>query len=159
MSWLKAFECPYGVAQVREADRSVKVAVTVWWLVCPRLKRAASRIEAASFIAEIEKEITADNKWFEVEYEDFLYARARHILFRRILPYSNNWLRGGVGGRLGGVKCLHAEIAFFLATGFSFVLEYAQERLRLLDRIKEEFDRLESVCRKCLELPSRKVGK
>gem|GEM_PF-5318728 len=141
-----SLRCPFGKRQILEAERKVKFGVTVWWLVCPRLKKAASYLEAASFLKKIEGDLKGNGLWYEVQYEDFLYARQRHLLFAGRLPaYGDNWLYGGVGGRTGGVKCLHAELAFFLATGNSVIISLET----VADSISEAFEKFKNVCQRC----------
>lgn len=104
-----AVRCPYGRPAVTEqapTDDEGRPFPTTFWLTCPFLVAAISRLEAEGGV----------ERWTRAaEADETLRAslEAAHDEQRRIRPE----LPGGVGGatRTGSLKCLHAHAAFALA--------------------------------------------
>jgi len=96
---------------------------TRYWLTCPLAHRRIARIEARGGVRAAQARIAADQELGNaLEAAHARYARERDAL----LPVSPALCRerkggmhhrptGGVGGSSGGVKCLHAHYADFVA--------------------------------------------
>jgi hypothetical protein len=101
--------CPYGRPAVTEQwprDSAGEPFPTTYYLTCPQLVAAISRVEAAGGV----------ERWTRAAREDpKLHASLERAneQQRRLRPE----LPGGVGGsvRGGSLKCLHAHAAFALA--------------------------------------------
>jgi hypothetical protein len=104
-----AYRCPYGRPAVTEQapfDESGRPFPTQFYVTCPFLVAAISRLEAAGGV----------ERWTEATLSDDALAAslaAGHGEQRRIRPE----LAAGIGGstRPGSLKCLHAHAAFALA--------------------------------------------
>lgn len=104
-----ARRCPFGRPAVTEQapyDESGQPFPTQFWLTCPHLVAAVSRLEAAGGV----------ERWSAAAREDPELARsldAANAEQRRLRPE----LEAGIGGatRSGSLKCLHAHAAFALA--------------------------------------------
>jgi hypothetical protein len=101
--------CPYGRPAVTEQsafDEHGEPFPTTYYLTCPYLVAAVSRLEAAGGV----------ERWSRRAREDAELRRSleqAHEEQRRLRPE----LPGGIGGqtRAGSLKCLHAHVAFALA--------------------------------------------
>jgi uncharacterized protein len=102
--------CPFGRPAVTEQtayDDAGEPFPTMFWLTCPHLVAAVSRLEAAGGVG----------RWSTAAREDDALGRS--------LERANDEQRSlrpeldlGVGGArrgAGGLKCLHAHVAFALA--------------------------------------------
>ncbi|HZC31484.1 MAG TPA: DUF501 domain-containing protein [Gaiellaceae bacterium] len=104
-----AVRCPFGKPAVTEQspyDSSGAPFPTTFWLTCPSLVAAVSRIEAAGGV----------ERWTRAAAEDPALGASMHAANeeqRRLRPE----LDAGVGGAIrdGSLKCLHAHAAFALA--------------------------------------------
>jgi uncharacterized protein len=104
-----AVRCPWGRPAVTEQapfDDDGEPFPTTYYLTCPALVAAISRLEAAGGV----------DRWTRAAQEDPELAaslEAAHAEQRSLRPE----LPGGVGGatRTGSLKCLHAHAAFALA--------------------------------------------
>jgi hypothetical protein len=104
-----ARRCPYGRPAVTEQspfDESGRPFPTQYYVTCPYLVAAISRLEAAGGV----------ERWSRAAEEDEGLARSladAQAEQRRLRPE----LDAGIGGstRTGSLKCLHAHIAFALA--------------------------------------------
>jgi hypothetical protein len=104
-----AVRCPFGRPAVTEQaphDENGNPFPTTFWLTCPHLVAAVSRLEAAGGV----------ERWTERAEQDrdlALSLRAATAEQRRLRPE----LPVGIGGasRSGSLKCLHAHAAFALA--------------------------------------------
>jgi len=104
-----AVRCPYGRPAVSEQapfDQRGEPFPTTFWLTCPQLVAAVSRVEAAGGVDRWTKAAASDP-----ELKRSLEAADREQ--RRLRPE----LPLGIGGasRTGSLKCLHAHAAFALA--------------------------------------------
>jgi hypothetical protein len=104
-----AVRCPFGRPAVTEQapfDEDGHPFPTTFWLTCPQLVAAVSRLEAAGGVERWTKEAEQDR---ELE----LSLQAANAEQRRLRPE----LPVGIGGasRSGSLKCLHAHSAFALA--------------------------------------------
>ena len=101
--------CPWGRPAVTEQapfDDSGEPFPTTYYVTCPALVAAISRLEAAGGV----------ERWTRAAAEDPELAaslESGHAEQRRLRPE----LPGGIGGatRTGSLKCLHAHAAFALA--------------------------------------------
>jgi hypothetical protein len=121
-----AARCPFGrpaVAEQSPYDEHGKPFPTTFWLTCPYLVAAVSRLEAAGGVERWTESVRADP-----ELRASLEAAESDQ--RRLRPE----LDVGIGGasRRGSLKCLHAHAAYALARG----------GYELGDRILAELDRL-----------------
>lgn len=102
--------CPYGKPAVTEQapfDDRGDPFPTTYWLTCPHLVAAISRLEAAGGVARWSRE-ASERPALRASLE---WANAEQRRLRPELP-------GGIGGSRAGVgslKCLHAHAAFALA--------------------------------------------
>jgi uncharacterized protein len=104
-----AVRCPWGRPAVTEQapfDDDGEPFPTTYYLTCPALVAAISRLEAAGGV----------DRWTRAAQEDPELAaslEAAHAEQRSLRPE----LPGGVGGatRTGSLRCLHAHAAFALA--------------------------------------------
>jgi len=105
-----AVRCPFGRPAVTEQephDDNGAPFPTMYWLTCPHLVAAVSRLEAAGGV----------ERWSRASAEDAELRRSlddAHQRQRRLRPE----LDVGVGGArrgAGSLKCLHAHAAFALA--------------------------------------------
>ena len=96
---------------------------TRYWLVDVVLQTAVSRLESAGGVRAAEAAVDPD----ELAAAHAAYAAERDAA----LPPGHTGPRpsGGVGGTAGGVKCLHAHYAYYLAGGDDPVGRWVQERL------------------------------
>jgi hypothetical protein len=130
-----AVRCPFGNPAVTEQaprDERGDPFPTTFWLSCPHLVAAISRLEAAGGV----------ERWTRAAKEDpelELSLQEANMLQRELRPE----LDVGIGGssRSGSLKCLHAHAAFALARpGYD-----------LGDRILAELPALWPVDRCCSE--------
>jgi hypothetical protein len=104
-----AVRCPFGLPAVTEQaprDEHGDPFPTTYWLSCPHLVAAISRLEAAGGV----------ERWTRAAAEDPELAvslQEANALQRELRPE----LPVGIGGssRSGSLKCLHAHAAFALA--------------------------------------------
>lgn len=104
-----AVRCPYGKPAVTEQapfDESGEPFPTTFYLTCPRLVAAIARVEAAGGVERWSRAVREDADLGESAWRG-------NEEQRRLRPE----LPGGIGGqtRTGGLKCLHAHVAFALA--------------------------------------------
>lgn len=103
-----ALRCPYGFPAVSEQEPRTAEGEpfpTTFWLTCPWLVAAISRLEAAGGVRRLTAEVAGDARLAAS-------LAAAHERQRRLRPE----LDAGVGGARGdGLKCLHAHAAFALA--------------------------------------------
>ena len=114
-----AARCPAGRPSVIENERRREMPTT-FWMTCPSLAAAISRIEAGGGVRQAQEEIGAE----EVEN-----VHAEHL--RR---YGSRVAGVGAGGAPGRVKCLHA----FTALQVSGALPNPVARWTI-DRIEEPY--------------------
>jgi hypothetical protein len=114
--------CPFGRPAVTEQDpydAAGEPFPTTYYLTCPHLVAAVARLEAAGGVARWEREVAGD----PVLAESLARAHEEQRKIRHRLAGAKSGRDGrasldlGVGGssRQGGLKCLHAHVAFALA--------------------------------------------
>ena len=105
-----AVRCPFGRPAVTEQaayDDAGEPFPTTFWLTCPHLVAAVSRLEAAGGV----------ERWTRAAEDDAeLKASVEHATEeqRRIRPELDLGI-GGAREGAGSLKCLHAHVAFALA--------------------------------------------
>jgi hypothetical protein len=105
-----AIRCPYGRPAVTEQqpyDEDGRPFPTGFWLTCPHLVTAISRIEAAGGV----------ERWTGAAAEDTALAASlerAHAEQRALRPELDLGVAGTRSGA-SGLKCLHAHAAFALA--------------------------------------------
>lgn len=127
-----ARDCPYGYPQVTvnypllREDSGFEVFPTLFWLTCPYLSREVGRIEARGVVKELEERLSHDEELL-LEYlrahEE--YRRERISLLspkdREFLREVGAWdsVETGIAGlrNPSRIKCLHAQLAHYLARG------------------------------------------
>jgi hypothetical protein len=135
-----ASRCPLGMPETivtcpvvparRGLDMPFEPFPTVFWLTCPGAIKAVSQLEAEGWISKFESHMAEDHE-AQKQYEE---AARSYAAFRRTLLTEEQleWLNAhhpswyevisnsGIGGILegsGGLKCLHAHYADYLARG------------------------------------------
>ena len=104
-----AVRCPFGRPAVTEQSPYDSVGdpfPTTFWLTCPFLVAAVSRLEADGGV----------DRWTRAAAEDpelEASLRAANDEQRRLRPEIDAGVGGGTRG--GSLKCLHAHVAFALA--------------------------------------------
>ena len=102
--------CPFGHPAITEQnafDDSGEPFPTTFWLTCPQLVAAVSRLEAAGGV----------ERWTRAAAEDPGLAASlehAHAEQRRLRPELDLGV-GGARAGAGSLKCLHAHAAFALA--------------------------------------------
>jgi uncharacterized protein len=104
-----AVRCPFGRPAVTEQapfDEDGRPFPTQFWLTCPQLVAAVSRLEAAGGVERWSRAARAD----PALAASLDAGQAEQRALRPELP-------GGIGGstRTGSLKCLHAHAAYALA--------------------------------------------
>ncbi len=96
---------------------------TRYWLVDAQLCRAVSRLEGSGAVREAERSVSE---------QDLVALHCRYAQERDALVepgHTGPLPTGGVGGTRKGVKCLHAHLAHYLATGEDVVGDWAARQL------------------------------
>ena len=138
-----ASRCPHGKVQVIATSPLLEDGTpfpTLFWLTCPLLQRAVSRLEGSGFREELRCRIRAEAAFaagLRKAEED--YRRAREAWAERMgVADAVRELFGereGIGGTVaGGLKCLHAHLAHYLAGGANPVGEKVAERVGDIQR-------------------------
>jgi uncharacterized protein len=117
-----AVRCPFGLPAVTEQDPYDAAGhpfPTTYYLTCPHLVAAVSRIEAAGGVERWSKAVVGDGA-LAASLE---HAEDEQRGVRRALAAGREGIDGGeslglgIGGagRHGSLKCLHAHVAYALA--------------------------------------------
>jgi uncharacterized protein len=115
--------CPFGrpaVTQQEPYDDDGKPFPTTYWLTCPHLVAAVSRLEAAGGVERWSRATRRDHELAQsLEQASDEQRMVRRKLARREPAggHGSASLELGIGGssRRGSLKCLHAHVAFALA--------------------------------------------
>jgi hypothetical protein len=105
-----AVRCPFGrpaVAEQSAYDDVGEPFPTAFWLTCPQLVAAVSRLEAAGGV----------ERWSRAAAEEPVLGASlerAHAEQRELRPELDLGI-GGAGPGAGSLKCLHAHVAFALA--------------------------------------------
>lgn len=128
--------CPYGFPQVilnrpllpilGKGERDLEPMPTIFWLTCPFLVEEVSKLESAGGVKRYERLLEAN----EELAREYLSAHRAYremrlsLLSSKELEYAKgkglrSILESGIAGIMNPkrVKCLHAQLAHFLATG------------------------------------------
>jgi len=138
-----ASRCPHRVAQVIVTMPLLENGTpfpTLYWLTCPLLRKEVSRLESGEYRHTLRRKIK-ENGAFAATLS---LAESRYVAERERLAEKEGKLeevreylsgRDGIGGTVaGGLKCLHAHLAHYLAGGNNPVgAEVAQRLLGLQD--------------------------
>ena len=123
-----ASRCPHGEVEVIATPPLLPDGTpfpTLFWLTCPLLHREVSRLESGDFREVLRRKLMHEPGFMaalrdaEREYRDEREGWARELGEQeRVQDYFRD--RGGIGGtRAGGIKCLHAHLAQYLAKGIN----------------------------------------
>lgn len=142
-----ARRCPYGYPQVtvnhplRREGEKFAIFPTLFWLTCPFLVAKVARLETGGGVGRYERLLGADPKLArEYVQAHEAYCRERIALLsqeeRGFLRERAAWeaVTTGIGGLRNPrrVKCLHAQLAHFLARGENPIGEQVAAELREL---------------------------
>lgn len=127
-----ATRCPAGHPQVlrchplRAGDRVIPFP-TLFWLVCPQLVEAVSRLEHTGWIDRLQSRLADDDEFADAVSRDHdAYVAARFTQFTeaerervRNSGLEDDFRERGIGGirNRRSVKCLHLHYAHHLAMG------------------------------------------
>lgn len=121
-----ASRCPHGKVQVIATSPILDDGTpfpTLFWLTCPLLQRAVSRLESGNFRDDLRRRLLEDEDFAsalreaERSYRELREAWAGRLGTREKVRKLFSG-REGIGGTVpGGLKCLHAHLAHYLAVG------------------------------------------
>jgi hypothetical protein len=117
-----ASRCPFKVVQVIATSPFLEDGTpfpTLFWLTCPFLQRAVSRLENAEVRRALRRKINDDADFArELSEAEREYCEERELWGREIAGPGKDAFCGreGIAGTpAGGIKCLHAHLAHYLA--------------------------------------------
>lgn len=104
---------------------------TTYWLSCPLARRRIGRLESAGGVGAMDRRAEADEGF----RRRWSAAQARYAAERdaAVPAEAEHRPSGGVGGAVGGVKCLHAHYADFRADNDNPVGELVAPWIEPLD--------------------------
>jgi hypothetical protein len=128
--------CPHGFPQLilnhpllltsEKGERDLEPMPTIFWLTCPFLVEEVAKLESAGGVKRYERLLENDEELFR----EYLAAHQTYremrlsLLSQEELKYAKekglrSILESGIAGIMNPkrVKCLHAQLAHFLATG------------------------------------------
>lgn len=119
-----ARRCPHGLPAVILTVPSVSPSgpfPPLLWLSCPHAAREMGRLESEGLARYFERMLESDRRArerFLEEEEEFagLTGQVLRCAWGEALP-GKTGEKGAAGGAKGAVKCLHAHLAFRLASG------------------------------------------
>ncbi len=116
--------CPSGHPRVVLSFRGKSISMTSLWLCCPEVHRRVSRLESSGGVDRIERALgESEERLRDFQRSQGEYGELLDALFERFLPQAELKRHSGKIGGVAGVadarfvKCLHAHVAFTLATG------------------------------------------
>ncbi|HDP70206.1 MAG TPA: DUF501 domain-containing protein [Actinobacteria bacterium] len=118
---------------------------TIFWLTCPLLVKRVFRLEEEGFVKKLQLRLKEDSV-FELElkraHEDYRQRRADLMALK---DFHNK--DAGVGGVSypGGLKCLHAHYAHYLACGLNPVGKLIDELVGKIAECNECERRIDEV--------------
>jgi uncharacterized protein len=108
-----AARCPFGAPSVIENERARNMP-TSFWVTCPSLDRAISRLESTGGVLAAREDVGVET--------------VEEIHTKHLARYGTRV--AGVGGQGGHVKCLHAFTAIHLSGAIAnAIAEWTLERL------------------------------
>lgn len=121
-----AARCPHGVVEVIATSPLLDGEIpfpTLFWLTCPLLQRAVTGLESGGFREVLRRKVSSvpgfagAMRQAELDYAEERDRWAAEMgESERVRELFED--RGGIGGTVcGGMKCLHAHLAHFLAGG------------------------------------------
>ncbi len=121
-----ASRCPHGMVQVIATSPLLDDGTpfpTLFWLTCPLLQREVSRLENGDLRDRLRRRLSEEGGFAaglraaEEEYRVLREEWAERLgCGERVRALFSS--RTGIGGTVaGGLKCLHAHLAHYLATG------------------------------------------
>jgi len=123
---LLAARCPHGVVEVIATSPLLTDGTpfpTLFWLSCPLLQRAVSRLESGDFRKILRRKLREQpgfaeklqkaEREYALEREGWAEEMGRRDEVRECFSGRD----GLAGTAAGGLKCLHAHLAHFLAGG------------------------------------------
>lgn len=121
-----AARCPHGVVEVIATSPLLDDGTpfpTLFWLTCPLLRRAVSGLESGDFRRALREKLASTPSFacaLRRAELDYVAERERWAEEMGALERVRDLFAGkeGIGGTMsGGIKCLHAHLAHFLAGG------------------------------------------
>ena len=124
-SYQIVIKCPWGYPVVLKTHpHEGGIFPTLYWLSCPYLVKAVSRLEATGLVGKYDERLTEDNSFrqaLEVAHLAYAKERSQYVASDvNLLPeIKQKLIESGIGGSENreGVKCLHMHLAHYLATG------------------------------------------
>lgn len=117
-------KCPQGYPAVTEnkpLDKEGRPFPTLYWLSCPLAVKKCAQLEAASLIKKVEQKLQTDERLRTAFLKGVsaYQQRREQLAAEKKTALSEAFLKSGIGGssNLLALKCLHAHLAHFLATG------------------------------------------
>lgn len=121
------------VIQTHPALEDGRPFPTLYYLTCPLARARISRLEGAGWVRALTARLDEDPAFRAgMAAADKAYAEERASLLPPDSPQAP-LLRGGVGGAVGGLKCLHAHYAHRRAGGENPAGAWVAERIEPLD--------------------------
>ncbi len=118
-----ARRCPHGIPAVILTvpfDNEGRPTPPLLWLSCPYACREAARLESERAVRRFSESLARageDALRFEEEEERFGLIQSEIAWSGGEVPTDRLRERGVAGGRRGSIKCLHAHLAYRLASG------------------------------------------
>jgi hypothetical protein len=134
-----AARCPHGVVEVIATPPLLSDGTpfpTLFWLTCPLLQRSVFGLEGGDFREMLRRkleDVPAFAEALQQAEEDYTAEREGWAEELNVRGKTAEYFSGreGVGGTVpGGLKCLHAHLAHFLACGDNPVGAEVAEALR-----------------------------
>ncbi|MCX7813281.1 MAG: DUF501 domain-containing protein [Pseudothermotoga sp.] len=111
--------CNYGFPVVIENDCEIdgKPFPTLFWLVCPKLVKEVSRLEANGWIKKFESMIEQDQEFKRsyIQAHDVIRKLRNDVLEKETIRRIFSEMGTGGIRNLESVKCLHLHVADYLA--------------------------------------------
>jgi hypothetical protein len=133
-----AARCPYGEVEVIATPPLLPDGTpfpTLYWLSCPLLQRNVSGLENGDFRGLLRRKLEEEPGFAEALRRaegEYIAAREEWAGEMQVAEESRGYFSGreGIGGTVaGGLKCLHAHLAHYLAGGVNPVGEAVAEAL------------------------------
>ncbi len=128
-----AYRCQTGFPVVTRNTGLTKTGnpfPTLFWLTCPKARRAVSRLEAAGVILELKKQLAENPDWLQrLSDSDAHYRSERAQALSDLSGSAASLSAVGIAGcrDIYQLKCLHAHVADWLAAGLNPIGERVLE--------------------------------
>ncbi len=139
--------CEYGFPQVTanrflfRSQEGFELFPNVFWLTCPYLVQEVGKVEAGGGVREAEQ-LIRDNPELAARYADshreYREERRRYLAPEELVFLESVGAKGAVDTGVGGlrnprrVKCLHVQLAHYMARGANPVGKWVAARLPAL---------------------------